>query len=226
MENKAINPMLYWGKYIGKKYNKLLILKICGKNKFGHALCECLCDCGNKTIAEASSVLSGNTKSCGCLKIYNIKNRNRTHGMSNTRLYRVWKGMRNRCYNKNSNSYVRYGGRGITVCDEWRNDFVNFYNWAIENGYDESADRGEFTIDRINNNGDYCPENCRLGNYFIQANNKRSNRLITYNNECKNVKEWSKYFGFDYKYFHQKLKENDWSVEKVLGLPYFKEKIK
>lgn len=130
---------------------------------------NCICDCGKNTIVRANDLRSGNTKSCGCLKGEN-------HGLSGTRLYHVWSTMKDRCYNPNSTKYVDYGGRGIEVCDEWKNSFVSFYKWALSSGYDFNALYGDCTIDRKDVNGDYCPGNCRWVNQLIQANNRRTTR--------------------------------------------------
>lgn len=98
--------------------------------------------------------------------------------------------MKSRCYNKNNKKYKDYGGRGIKVCDKWKNNFIIFYNWSIENGYNNTAKRGECTIDRINNNGNYCPENCRWVNNKTQARNTRNNHNITINGKTKTLSEW------------------------------------
>lgn len=116
----------------------------------------------------------------------------KTHGLSKTRLYRVFKSMKDRCFNKNNAYYKNYGGRGITICREWLDDFAAFYNWALCNGYDENAPKGECTIDRINNNGNYEPSNCRWVNNKVQQSNKRSNKKYKYKNKLMTQNEIAK----------------------------------
>ena len=130
---------------------------------------------------------SGITKSCGCL----LHEHNKTHGLSNTDLYRIYCGMKSRCYNKNNKKYKNYGGRGIKICDEWVNDFSTFYKWAISNGYEKGL-----SIDRIDVDGNYEPSNCRWANNDIQSHNKRLDKLYTYNGKTMSVVDWCKEIGF------------------------------
>lgn len=190
--------------YIGKKIegSHLTILDFVGKDKNRRALCLCQCDCGNKKIIRFNAVSSKQTKSCGCLIYYNIKkicdlgHKARTsHGMWKTKLHKVWEGMIQRCYLTSRKSYENYGGRGISVCEEWQgtNGFINFYNWAIMNGYKEEKlanGKNRLTIDRIDVNGNYEPSNCRWVTMKEQANNKR-NRVFV----CSETGE--KYFIYD-----------------------------
>ena len=139
---------------------------------------RCVCDCGNEIFAPPWKLEHGRYKSCGCSKQeYIVKGRiasgRDTGGESNTRLYNVWKGMLTRCYSPKHKGYKDYGGRGITVCQEWKESYETFKWWAILTGYDETAKRGQCTLDRVNNDGNYCPENCRWATMSEQNRNKR-----------------------------------------------------
>lgn len=155
------------------KYGKLSIIEYAGKNEKNYKLYRCRCDCGNEVIVKGSDLLTGHTKSCGCIK----KNHFTTHGYASkdARLYDIYNAMFHRCYHKNCKGYRFYGARGIKVCDEWKKDICSFFDFAYKNGYEPQK-----TIDRINSNGDYCPENCR----FVS---KRMNSLRA------NFKRWKKY---------------------------------
>lgn len=149
----------------------------------------CKCDCGNKAVVRATNLRSGNTNSCGCLQKEIAKKRNTTHGQSGTRLYVAWQHMIGRCTRKSDGNYQCYGGRGITVCPEWLNSFEAFRDWSIANGYDD-----DLTIDRIDVNGNYCPENCRWISHDEQQRNKTNNTFIDYGGTTKTVGEWAREF--------------------------------
>lgn len=135
----------------------------------------------------------------------------KTHGLRYTRIYRIWCNMKRRCYNKNDKSYKAYGGRGITVCDEWKFDFLSFYNWAIESGYND-----KLTIDRINVNGNYEPCNCRWLDSKSQCNNKSNNHFITFNGETHTMKQWAEKMGISYQTLAQRINKYKWSIERAI----------
>ena len=144
------------------------------KNGKHHAMWHCICSCENATEKDVSqrNLKSGTSQSCGCLHREMMNENFSTHGMTDSRLYYIWKGMNARCYVKSHNRYEHYGAKGIIVCDEWKNDFQTFYDWAIQNGYDANASRNECTIERKNVNGNYCPENCRFASATTQCINQ------------------------------------------------------
>ena len=168
-----------------------LIAKERAESKNGKARWFCVCDCGQTTVVTTDSLRHGYTKSCGCLYKDSRKtcHTQTVHGGSYTRLYSVWQGMKYRCYNENHKQYKNYGGRGISMCDEWKNDFAEFQGWAIENGYDENASKGRCTIDRIDNDGNYSPSNCRFITALEQCKNRRTNHWVVANGEKMIVKD-------------------------------------
>ena len=141
-------------------------------------------------------------------------NANYRHGGKHTRLYTIWSGMKSRCYNKKDSHYPRWGGRGIRICSEWLLDFDNFRQWSLHNGYADNL-----TIDRINNDGNYCPTNCRWVTIAEQNNNQRTNRLITYNGKTQNLKQWSEELHINYGTLLSRLDESKWSIEKAFTTP-------
>lgn len=170
----------------------------------------CRCDCGTEMAIDQNNLLSGKSRSCGCLRKELQSDRQMTHGESGTRLYNIWCAIKRRCYNRNTKEYPRYGGRGISMCEEWRNSYESFMQWAFDNGYNQGL-----TIDRIDNDGDYSADNCRFVTMQEQCNNRSSNRLYTYNGETHNVTEWSNIVGVSAKTIFSRL-YNGWSFERAI----------
>jgi len=166
----------------------------------------CKCDCGTVKSIRGDGLLSGSIVSCGCKKREQDRinlEANHKHKMSHTRPYEIWQGMKGRCYNPHDTRYDRYGGRGITVCDEWKEDFAKFYEWALNNGYSENL-----TIDRIDNDKGYFPENCRWVDQETQARNRASNVRIKIGNATKTLTEWCEIFELDYKTVFARYRRN------------------
>lgn len=204
----------------GQKFGRLTVIEraqsIRRNNGKLRTMWRCKCECGNECIVAADAITRGAQVSCGCYRMGHLKQVNVTHGMTNTRLYYVWCGMKNRCCNENTRTYPLYGGRGIKMCDEWRSDFMSFYNWAVNHGYDENAVRGECTINRIDCDGNYCPENCRIVSQLIQMNNVRTNHNIIYNGETHSFAEWSRITGISQYKIRNRIVELGWTPERTL----------
>ncbi len=188
---------------IGQKFNMLTVVDMVQSNP---VIWRCRCDCGNYTNVRTSNLKRGLVKSCGCLH----HRGNPAHNLSNTRLYKIRAKMIRRCFCKDDQAYPRYGGRGITMCDEWRDSVEAFAEWAYANGY-----RDDLSIDRIDNNGNYSPQNCRWATSEEQANNTRRNKVYTFNGETKNLKHWCNELGLKYSTVHMRLLRG-WSFEEAI----------
>jgi hypothetical protein len=197
---------------IGKKFNRLLVVKKNGR-KNQKVMWECVCDCGNTTFVSTFYLTHNKVRSCGCLHKEQLIERNTTHNQRHTNLYETWKKMKDRCRNINTKEYKNYGGRGVKVCDEWINDFQSFYDWSYSNGYAE-----HLTIDRIDNNGNYCPENCRWISLKEQQRNKRTNKMISYKGQVRCLSEWCEILNLKYPTINGRLHRN-WSIEKAFETP-------
>ena len=182
----------------GKRFGRLVVVGPYDKVK-GQLRWECICDCGARHIAYGTSLKGGSTRSCGCL-LHDFNKTLIVHGCEPKRLYRIWSGMKCRCNDQRNKDFAHYGGRGITFCSEW-SEFVPFRDWALANGYSD-----DLSIDRIDVNGNYCPENCRLVSAKEQANNRTNNRKVSYKGETKNVSEWAKQYGIDASLFHAAIR--------------------
>lgn len=195
---------------IGKRFHRLTVIQRL-PTKRRRAYWRCRCDCGAFTDVPTDALRSGNTKSCGCLKSERTSQRNTTHGMSNTRVYRVWCHMLGRCQNLTDQDYADYGGRGIEVCDRWKS-FENFY-----------ADMGDpppgRTLNRIDNEGHYDPDNCEWSTSTEQARNKRNNRIITWNGRTQTLPAWAEETGIPYHTLKARLFVLKWPVEEALTTP-------
>lgn len=156
----------------GKRFGKLTVIGQAGRTADRHILWECKCDCGGSAFSSGKDLVSGHTRSCGCLQKETVSRNRYKHGDRDGRLYQVWKSMIKRCENENDKSYRYYGLIGVSVCPEWH-DYVSFRSWAMENGYDDKAKYGACTIDRINPYGNYEPSNCRWISNAEQQKNKR-----------------------------------------------------
>ena len=179
----------------GQRFGRLTVIERFGTNNHKEATWLCLCDCGKTTVVSASYLVHGHTKSCGCLVSERTVEANRTHGETGTKLYRAYTNMMTRCYNPNYKYFHAYGGRGISVCDEWRGNggYERFSTWAKQNGYDPML-----TLDRADVNGNYTPQNCRWATMKQQQNNRTNNATYEYNGEVKTMAEWAETLGVSY----------------------------
>lgn len=190
----------------GQRFGQLTVIGIDSARQAKQTYWLCECDCGTIKSVRADGLKSGSVKSCGCLKRKQDRinlTKNHKHKMSGTRIYLTWQGMKGRCLNKNNPRWSRYGGRGITVCNEWETDFQAFYQWAMANGYSDGL-----TLDRIDNNGNYCPENCRWATQQEQARNRRTNIDITIGNSTRTLMEWCEIFNLDYRKMYARYQRN------------------
>ena len=190
----------------GKRFGRLTVIKRVYREGSNLVYWLCKCDCGNKKEVRADSLKNGSTQSCGCY----AKELATKHGLSHHPLYCIYNSMKERTTNKNIADYKYYGDRGIKVCKEWENDFMEFYNWAIDNGYKEGL-----SIDRIDVNGDYEPSNCRWATAKQQLNNRTFNHNITYKGETHTISEWSEKIGINRYTLYCRINTLHWPIEKA-----------
>lgn len=192
----------------GQKFGMLTVVSSTGERKQdGAIIWNCICECGSLTTATTASLKNGHKQTCGnhCRK--------RNFISKETRLYRSWQNMKNRCYWEKDKSFANYGGRGIQVCPEWRDDFSVFRKWALSSGYQDNL-----TLDRIDVNGDYGPSNCRWATAKEQQNNKRNNRNLEFHGETHTATEWAEIIGIKRVTLFHRLYAG-WSVEQTLSKP-------
>lgn len=190
----------------GKQFGFWKVLERAENNSCGSARWLCECECGKRKILRANTLKNGESKSCGCHK----NDYNRTHGGKGTRLYEIWRHMRYRCENPKNQAYEHYGARGISVCEEWH-DFVSFREWAIQNGYNDTL-----SIDRINNDKGYSPDNCRWADARTQMNNRNMCHKIEFMGEKLTISQWAKRLGISRSTLHNRL-DRGWSIEDALN---------
>ena len=210
---------------VGEKHGKLTITDFFIKD--GLSYFGCICDCGKETTLLAGSVKSGGRTTCGCSTTtkprtengrFIVKHGNTQNGKAKPRLYTCWLAMKSRCYNRNNiEHYKHYGARGISVCDEWANDYVAFKKWSMANGYNDSL-----TLDRIDVNGSYSPENCRWATVKEQCRNKRNNHWIAHNGETHSMAEWAEIKGMNYGTLYSRIGQRKMSYANALETPVIK----
>lgn len=198
----------------GERFGMLVAVSIAKRSSSStRVYWNCICDCGGKRIVSNDHLRNGDTTDCGCTRKH-ISHWNK-HGMYNTRLYRIWSLMKERCYNSKRKEYPNYGGRGICVCEEWK-ESKQFIEWALKNGYSD-----ELTLDRVDNNGDYCPDNCRWVSQKEQMRNTRSNHYVSFRDRTIPLTQLAEENGLTYAQLYKRLKLG-WAIEKAISEPIHK----
>ena len=206
----------------GQKIGKLTVLQRVENTKQGQTRWLCQCDCGEQTIVHGQNLRYGKTQSCGCNRRIAPVIAHTTHGGRHTRIYKKWVAIKSRCYNEKATGYKYYGGRGITMCDRWRDSFEAFYEDVSTLPHFEEEG---YSLDRVNNDGNYEPNNVRWASVEEQQNNKRSNHLLTYGEQTQTIAQWAKEIGCDQRTLCNRLWRG-WSVEKALFTPITREERK
>lgn len=196
--------------HVGDVYGNWTVLEILPKTRNYHKIFKCQCICGTIKEVDGFNIIKGKSISCGCVRKEMSKQRMTKHGQTKTRLHTIWCSMRERCNNPNSQAYNNYGGRGIMVCKEWQDDYMNFYNWSMANGYEDTL-----SIDRIDVNGNYEPSNCRWADTKTQCNNTRSNIMITYQGKTQSLKLWCEELNLDYNMIRARFARNNWKDKSI-----------
>ena len=190
----------------GDRFGRLTVIKESDR-QYGHRYILCQCDCGNTKTINLNSLVVGTSNSCGCLRRERIAKMNYKHGLTKRnddieRLYNIWTNMKRRCFNPKDKGFQNYGNRGIRVCDEWMNDYNKFREWSLSHGYSDNL-----TIDRIDNDGDYEPSNCRWTTMQVQSNNTRFNHFVTYKGETHTLADWGRLLNIDSDKIGRRLKK-------------------
>lgn len=197
----------------GRRFGRLIVAeRIPGLGKYGHAYYRCVCDCGGETTTKAAYLRDGRTTSCGCFSRESASLRATTHGLSKHALFPTWVGMMGRCYNPSDAAYPDYGGRGIYVCSRWHDVRVFIHDNA-------DAHRHSFSIDRIDNDGPYSPENCRWADRTTQSNNRRSNVMLEYAGKTQTLTEWASEIGIPKGTLWARIQVMGWDIERALTSP-------
>lgn len=203
----------------GQRFGRLTVIRFLPRAEREHPRRTwlCRCDCGNEIQVAAAKLISGHTTSCGCAVVDHIANVNKKYRHTNKRLYSVWKSMNARCHNPKAFGYKSYGGRGITICDEWseynEDGYETFYDWAVDNGYDFDAKVNDCTIDRVDVNGNYEPGNCRWVTNKVQQNNRRDSVKYEYHGESHTMSEWAEILGVKYSRLRYHIRSRGESIE-------------
>lgn len=215
---KITQPIEYVPKNSYLKFIKETEPKFSKKVKFRMGIYQCIC--GKEVKVAINNAKTGKQRSCGCLRgKMSVESKN-SHGLAKHPLFRIWVDMKNRCENKNATNYFRYGGAGIFICDEWRKDFINFYNWAINNGWKKGLrlDKDKIPYELGIVNKSYCPEYCCFITHKENCNYRKSNKLITFNGVTKTMGQWSEQLGFNEDVLYNRFKYK-WSIERALTTP-------
>lgn len=194
---------------IGHKFTRLTVIEECGRSKSGELLWKCRCDCGKILNVPGRALRAGTTKSCGCYKVQLATERCTKHSLYYNPLYKTWVNMKGRCTCPTNKSYKYYGGRGISLCDEWYDSPKAFYEWAVTHGWSKGL-----TIDRVDVNGPYSPENCRWATRAEQSNNMTTNHLLTYKGKTLNLTQWAKELGIPVARLSYRI-NHGWTIERA-----------
>lgn len=199
--------------HTGEIYGRLKVLEFV-ERKDGKTYWKCKCSCGNEVVRPITYLTSGDTKSCGCLKKETAaENGKKDSFVKNHRLYTIWIDLRRRCYNKKRKNYRFYGAKGIRVCEEWKNNFENFQDWALKNGYNDTL-----TIERIDIKDDYKPSNCRWATIKEQNNNMSTNHIVEYKGKRYTLSQLAQKYNLSYSLVKNRIR-NNWNVEDIVNKP-------